>query len=71
MMEIRARTTLARTLARTDNGTAIEIANYVIPTALLLTLALVRFMRRRQVAPLVGRVGSSGPVARTDKEARA
>lgn len=54
MMEIRANTTVTRTLARTDSGTAIEMANYAIPTALLLALAFVRFLRRRQVAPMVG-----------------
>ena len=70
-MEIRAHTTVARTLARTENGTAIEIANYVIPTALLLTLALVRFLRRRRVAPLVGGASAAAPLARADEEARA
>lgn len=71
MMEIRAHTTVARTLARTENGTAIEIANYLIPTALLLTLALVRFLRRRRVAPLVGSTSAAAPVVRADEEARA
>jgi ABC-2 type transport system permease protein len=71
MMEIRAHTTVTRTLARTENGTAIEIANYLIPTALLLSLALLRFLRRRQVAPLVGGESAAAPVARADEEARA
>ena len=38
---------------------------------LLLTLALVRFLRRRQVAPLVGGVSAARSMARTDEEARA
>jgi ABC-2 type transport system permease protein len=75
MMEIRARTAAIRRLERSEKATevAIETANYLIPTGLLLALAVARFLRRRSVTPVVGSRPAPGPApgAAGKKEARA
>jgi ABC-type uncharacterized transport system involved in gliding motility auxiliary subunit len=63
LISIRARASAARPIRRMSRRAEVtlELANYVLPLALLLALGLGRYWRRRRVAPLVG----AAPAART------
>lgn len=70
MIGIRSRAAVVRRLVQVGRGTEItlETINYLLPTLLLLSFATMRFLRRRNVAPLVRPAGSSTPANQLAEE---